>query len=144
MKNKRPPLYILIRLVSQQLRKRADETLMASAGLTTAQSAVMTIIASKNSVSQREVAEILHQRESAITTMSDRLVSAGLITKTRSTKDKRAWNLKPTQKGRSSLESLKEELFNIDLWFDEAMSADERETVAAGLYKTLQVLERPK
>ncbi len=135
-------LYFLIQLVAHRLKKKADKALMEAGGLTTAQAAALSIIAKEGSVSQRELADQLSQRESAITTMAARLQNAGYITKQRSKTDSRIWQLKPTKTGLTALRKMKKPFNLINQVLDENLDAAETKRIANDLKKILGALKR--
>lgn len=115
---------------------------MEAGGLTTAQAAALSIIAKEGSVSQRELADQLSQRESAITTMAARLQNAGYITKQRSKTDSRIWQLKPTKTGLTALRKMKKPFNLINQVLDENLDAAETKRIANDLKKILGALKR--
>lgn len=133
--------YFLLQVTANRLKKRADSALNEAAGLSTAQAAALSIISSKGPVSQRYVADQLSQRESAVMTMTNRLIKAGYIHKERSATDARAWELNATDKGREALEKIKEPFSEINQMIDEKMGTEEVDRLAAGLREILKVLD---
>lgn len=85
-------LYHRLQLAAHRAHKAADRAL-APAGVTTAQAAVLAIVARPGGASQREVAQLLGVNESAVTTMAARLIEAGFVHRARDAADKRAWRL---------------------------------------------------
>ena len=63
-------VYHRLQLVAHRLQKAADRTVMAAAGITTAQAAVLSIVAADGPVTQRSVARKLGLNESAMTAMT--------------------------------------------------------------------------
>ena len=92
-------LYFLLQTAAHLIKKRVDSDLVKSAGLTTAQAAVLTIIINEGGTNHTYLARILRQQKSAITTMAERLEKAGYITKQGSDKDRRSWELRVTEVG---------------------------------------------
>ncbi|MEM8918151.1 MAG: MarR family transcriptional regulator [Pseudomonadota bacterium] len=136
-------LYFLLQRVSHRLKKEADAALLESGGMSTAQAAVMTIIAEEDGVSQKYLAERLMQRESAITTMANRLLKAGYITRTRSDTDARAWVLKPAPAGMAALRSIRSPFGEINAVLDEAFEDADLDQLARGLQRVLDQLGKP-
>ena len=66
-------IYHRLQLAAHRLQKAADRAVMAAAGITTAQAAVLSIVAADGPVSQRNVARKLGLNESAMTAMIARL-----------------------------------------------------------------------
>jgi DNA-binding MarR family transcriptional regulator len=96
-------IYHLLQLAAHRMRVFADERCLATAGITTAQAAMLHIVAGKPGITQRGVASALKQRESAMTAMVKRLCEAGLLERQESENDSRAWALFLTKKGESAL-----------------------------------------
>ena len=92
-------LYFLLQTAAHLIKKRVDSDLVKSAGLTTAQAGVLTIIIDQEGTNHTYLARTLRQQKSAITTMAERLEKAGYITKKKSDSDKRSWELKVTKSG---------------------------------------------
>ena len=96
-------LYFLLQVAAHRLKTEADSVLMDAAGLTTAQIAVLNLIASSKEMRQRDLARRLKQNESAITAMITRLMKADLVTRHRSETDGRTWLLELTDNGKKTL-----------------------------------------
>ena len=92
-------LYHRVQLAAHRLRKVADRTVSEATGISTAQSAVLGIVAAGNRVTQRDVATALGLNDSALTAMTGRLMKLGLIDRVRSESDARAWTLSVTEDG---------------------------------------------
>lgn len=134
-------LYFLLQLVAHRLKKRADVALKQSAGLTTAQAAALSIIAKDGPVTQRFVADKLSQRESAVMTMTNRLLAADYISRKRSASDGRAWELAVTPKGLGALGEIKGPFGEINALLDRNLDADEVAQLATNLKKILAALD---
>ena len=126
-------LYFLVQTAASALKKRADDLLLTSTDLTTAQTAAMAIIASREPLSMRALADALMQRESAMTTMIRRLEAKGLITRTRAKTDKRQWQIALTPLGRAGLTKSRETFAKINAALDEAFSVAEQQSLAEDL-----------
>lgn len=137
-------IYFLLQNVSHRLKKRADQLAMESGGMTTAQAAVLNIIIRDGSASQAQVAKVLSQRESAITTMAARLLSAEYITRERSAEDRRTWVLKPTRKGRAALKAMMASLAEANALLDAAVPKPQMDALAVALQDILKALDAPE
>lgn len=134
-------LYFLLQLVAHRMKKKADGVLVETAGITTAQSAVMGIIVKDGPVSQREIARTLSQNESAVTAMSKRLLKAGYIKRTRSSTDARAWELTATRSGSESLSNMRQAFKGVNDVLDGTMTPDEIAALAGNLKDILTKLD---
>ncbi len=134
-------LYFLLQLVAHRLKKRADGALKDSAGLTTAQAAVLSIIAKDGPVTQRFVADKLSQRESAVMTMVNRLLAADYISRQRSASDGRAWELTISANGLQALSNIKAPFALINDVLDKNIDAKDADRLAVSLKKILAALD---
>lgn len=131
-------LYFLLQLTAHRLKKRADTELKATAGLTTAQAAALAIIAKDGPISQKQVADKLSQRESAVMTMASRLLDAGLITRLRSQSDARAWELEASKKGLSALNEIEKPFSELNKLLDTCLGEENMDRLADDLGKILK------
>ncbi|HET6537760.1 MAG TPA: MarR family transcriptional regulator [Sphingopyxis sp.] len=83
---------------------RGSRTLAAATGLTPSQLLVLREVESRVDVTPSVIAQRLQFSHATITAITDRLVALGLITRTRSSKDKRQVLLDATNEGRQRLE----------------------------------------
>lgn len=134
-------IYSLLQRTAHRLKIEADGAIKDACGLTTAQSAALAIIARDGPVTQRFVADKLSQRESAITTMSSRLLKSGYITKSRSKGDARAWELSATDLGREALQKMREPFGQINEILDNSFEEGDLERMAIALNKILTKME---
>lgn len=134
-------LYFLLQTTAHRLKKQADTALLAEGSLTTAQAAVMGVIASQGPVSQRHVAGVLSLRESAMTPMVARLVNGGFISKARSTVDQRAWQLELTEQGAAALHTVQASFAKVNAVIDEELGLEGVEGVAHALKKILSAMD---
>lgn len=100
---RRTRLYHKLQLAAHCVQKSADQSVKTASGLTTAQAAVLSIIATLPNVSQRDVARQLGLNESAVTAMVTRLIGDHLVSRERDTSDKRIWTLSLTSQGEERL-----------------------------------------
>lgn len=103
-------LYFSLQRAAAVVKDLADERCRTKAGVTAAQAGTMFAVASADGITQREVARLLEQRESAVTTMVDRLMRAGFVARERSMQDRRAWALRLTPAGRDALAQVQDVL----------------------------------
>jgi DNA-binding MarR family transcriptional regulator len=95
-------LFFLLQQAAHRLRVAADRRCLAAAGITTAQLGALFAVGEGGST-QRELAERLGQRESAVTAMVTRLVEAGLVAKEPHPHEHRAVVLRLTTAGEEAL-----------------------------------------
>lgn len=123
-------LYHRLQLAAHRLHKTADRLLLEAADVTAAQAAVLAIAARNTSVTQRDVAELLGQNESAVTAMVARLVALGLLKRTRSASDGRAWLLSLSEQGRAARRKAQTAFASVNARIEANLSAAEIKRLA--------------
>jgi MarR family transcriptional regulator, organic hydroperoxide resistance regulator len=118
-------VYHRLQLAAHRVQKSADRAILAAAGVTTAQAAVLLIVASGGSVTQREVAAQLGFNESALTAMAQRLIGMGLLLRSRNEADARAWRLRISDNGRIALKQIEQPFRCINQMIEAALSPEE-------------------
>ncbi len=114
-------LYFLLQVAAHRLKTEADNALIESAGLSTTQVAVLSLINSAKNLKQRDLARQLKQNESAITAMVARLMKAELVIRRRSDTDARTWLLQLTDKGKKTLKRAEKPFNEINARLDSAL-----------------------
>jgi DNA-binding MarR family transcriptional regulator len=117
-------LYHRLQLAAHRLQKSADRALLAAAEITTAQAAVLTLVA-RGAVTQREVATQLGLNESAVTAMAQRLLGMGLLERVRDEADARAWQLRLSGDGRTALKRIEQPFKAINQTIEAVLSPEE-------------------
>ena len=125
--------YHALQIAAHRLQKRADQALMEAAGISTAQSAMLVIVAGSPGMRQNQVAATLGLNESAVTAMVNRLKTLGLVMRRRSGEDSRAWELQVTPKGEDALRAIEAPFAQINALIDETLGA-ETDAMAARLH----------
>ncbi len=118
-------LYHRLQIAAHRVQKAADRALLEAAEVTTAQAAVLAIIAAQAPITQREIAGQLGVNESAVTAMANRLLAAGLLKRFRDAADARAWRLELTGDGRAALKRLEKPFKRVNQAMEEVLSAEE-------------------
>jgi DNA-binding MarR family transcriptional regulator len=116
--------YHALQIAAHRLQKRADQALMEAAGISTAQSAVLVIVANSPGMRQNQVASSLGLNESAVTAMVTRLVKLGLLARARSAEDSRAWELSVTQAGETALKAIEAPFAEVNALIDGTLGED--------------------
>jgi len=117
-------LYHRLQLAAHRLQKSADRAVLAAAEITTAQAAVLMLVAG-GAVSQREVATQLGLNESAVTAMARRLLDMGLLERARDEADARAWQLRLSDDGRTALKRIELPFRRINQTIETVLSPEE-------------------
>lgn len=136
-------IYFLTQLAAHRLRKMADRRVSAAAGVSTTQAAVLGIIDSDGPLSQRDIARILHQNESAITAMIGRLRKAGLVSRVRSERDGRSWLVELTDDGRAARDRIVPAFTGVNQLLDAALG-DQATQFARQLEAVIAALDAEK
>jgi DNA-binding MarR family transcriptional regulator len=126
----RTRLYHRVQLAARALQRRADRDLMATAGISTSQAAVLAVIASQGTSSQCDIARQLGIQESAMTTMTLRLLKSDLIVRARDPEDARTWRLTLTDHGQALLAVCLSGFAGINAALAEALTEEEMEMLA--------------
>lgn len=100
MQAQKARLYFELQRSVDALKQAADHALIEAAGITTAQSAVIGLIIENGPLRQNQIAALLEQKEAAVTQMIAKLSARGLVARTRSEKDARAWQVALTEDGK--------------------------------------------
>ena len=123
-------LFSRLQLAAHQIKKSADQHISDVINLTTAQAAVLTVLADGERYSQNDVASALGINESAVTAMVNRLLRYGYIARHRSESDKRAWELSLTRDGKQALLAGRKAFNNINHTIENELSPKEIEQFA--------------
>ena len=118
---------------SHLMKKAADRGLLDVGGVTTAQAAVLAVVAYDKQTTQKMVATALGLNESAVVAMVERLRKQGAIERTRSDEDKRIWVLSLTAEGRALLDQINGPFAEINERTDRAVGLSEIDLVATAL-----------
>ncbi len=120
-------LYFQLQRTAAVLKQAADDCLLDAASITTAQAAVLNVVALGSAVHQNEIAEILDQKESAVTQMVAKLEERGLLSRERSSRDRRAWEVAITQQGRTATQKAGLAFDSINARLDAVLNGDDQE-----------------
>ena len=126
-------LYFEIQRTAHALKQAADAEMLEKAGVSTAQAAVLVMVAHKGAARQNEIAERLEQREAAVTQMVSRLIHKGLLQRERSEDDKRAWCISLTEKGRKCVQGAQAAMGGINAHLDRALAGETAQNFAGML-----------
>ena len=119
-------LYHKLQIAAHRLQTAADRVVQEAAGTTTAQSAVLALVArTKGGTTQRAVATQLGVNESAVTAMAARLIGFGLLERRRDPDDARAWKLTLTRNGETAVKRIARPFGAINARIEKGRSASE-------------------
>jgi MarR family transcriptional regulator, organic hydroperoxide resistance regulator len=120
-------IYHRLQLAAHRIQKAADRAVLQASGVTTAQAAVLAVVAANREATQRSVARQLGINESAVTAMVARLMDMRLIERVRDDEDARTWRLHLTAEGRAGLKKIEGPFRTINARLEAALDASELE-----------------
>jgi DNA-binding MarR family transcriptional regulator len=135
-------LYHRLQVAAHAVQKAADRAVSSAAQLTTAQAAVLTIVAAGDGATQRAVALGLHLNESAVTAMVSRLVKLRMLERVRSQDDPRAWHLSLSKRGRTALAASRAAFASINGRIENQLSQREIERLVEYLDRLTLTFQR--
>lgn len=94
-------LFLLIEIAARRLNRDADARLKAEAGVTSAQAAVLFLLARRGERRMGEIGDTLSLNPPAVTGLVSRMQALGLVQKTASKTDGRSAVVSLTEKGRA-------------------------------------------
>ncbi|KAF0184579.1 MAG: MarR family transcriptional regulator [Alphaproteobacteria bacterium] len=118
-------LYHRLQIAAHRAQKAADRAVLDAADITTAQAAVLAVVAANEPVAQRTVADQLGLNESAVTAMVARLMKLALLERERDEMDARAWRLSLSREGRHALRRIEKPFGGINEIMEAALSPEE-------------------
>ncbi|MFF3484767.1 MarR family winged helix-turn-helix transcriptional regulator [Streptomyces sp. NPDC002701] len=110
-------LFFLLQRAAHRLRTTADRRCVAAAGVTTAQLGALFAVRERPGCTQRQLAQTLGLRESAVTALVGRLTAAGFVVRRAHPREHRAVTLELTDQGLAALLAAQPEIdrFNGEL-----------------------------
>ncbi len=118
-------IYHRLQLAAHRVHKSADRAVLEAADITTAQAAVLAVVAAGGAITQRVVADQLGLNESAVTAMVNRLLKMGLLARQRDDVDARAWRLCVSDDGRSALKRVEKPFRGINQAIESVLDSEE-------------------
>lgn len=134
-------LYHHLQLAAHRAQKAADRALLSAADITTAQAAVLAVLAAQGPATQREVARQLGLTESAITAMATKLLTLRLLEREPHDSDNRAWRLSLSSAGRAAIRRIDKPFARINETFESALARSELEAFADCLTRVAEAFE---
>ena len=118
-------VYHRLQLSAHRVQKLADRSLLTTADITTAQAAVLAVVAGSDKATQRDVAKQLGLNESAVTGMVTRLLNLDLLEREPHDTDTRAWRLALSKNGRAALKNIEKPFGAINARIESVLKEDE-------------------
>jgi DNA-binding MarR family transcriptional regulator len=134
-------IYHRLQIAAHTMRKSADRAILHAAGVTVAQAAVLAIVSGGTNVTQRDVASALRLNESAVVAMVSRLMKLGLLRRSQSENDSRAWLLRLTNRGAAASTAARRHFSSINAGIDRSLTAPEIRHLADLLDRLTQAFE---
>lgn len=139
---KNPRIYSRLQIAAQLYRKVADRQLVEAAGITAPQLGVLTRVAAASALNQTSLARDLRLNDSAITAMVRRLIGLGMLAKTRSQSDSRAWVLKLTDKGQDAIDRATTQPIAINQLIEAELGAEALVTLTEKLNRIITLCDQ--
>jgi DNA-binding MarR family transcriptional regulator len=136
-------VYQQLQLAAHRIQKAADRVLLEAAQITTAQAAVLSVVAREEAggVTQRAVATQLGLNESAMTAMTSRLLHMDLLERVRQDGDARAWQLTLTRQGQLVVKQIEKPFGSINRAIESVLAPQEVARLADYLQRIGQVFQ---
>jgi DNA-binding MarR family transcriptional regulator len=136
-------LYHRLQIAAHRIQKAADRAVFDAAEVTTAQAAVLAVVALHEPAPQRRVADELGLNESAVTAMVGRLLKLGLLDRVRDDEDARAWKLSVSEDGRAAMKRIDKPFRGINETIEKTLSEREIALLADCLARLAVAFSRP-
>ncbi len=94
-------LFLLLEIAARRMNREADARLKAEAGVTSAQAAVLFLLARRGERRMGEIGDMLSLNPPAVTGLVNRMEALNLVTKVAAKDDKRSALVSLTEKGRA-------------------------------------------
>jgi MarR family transcriptional regulator, organic hydroperoxide resistance regulator len=137
----RQRLYHRLQLAAHRVRKVADRAVGDAVGLSTAQVAVLSVLAQEGKATQRTIARELGLNESAVTPMVGRLIGLGTVIRKADENDARAWSLELSEAGRDVIMRIKAPFSAINAILDDEFNPEEMAELSAKLERIIAAFE---
>lgn len=118
-------LFLLLEIAARRMNRDADARLKKTAGVTTAQTAVLFLLARKGERRMGDIGETLSLNPPAVTGLVNRMEALGLVVKTASRTDKRSAVVSLTEKGRAVGDGADHVLRDLNLELEAWLGADD-------------------
>lgn len=118
-------LFLLLEIAARRMNRDADARLKKTAGVTTAQTAVLFLLARKGERRMGDIGETLSLNPPAVTGLVNRMEALGLVLKTASRTDKRSAVVSLTEKGRAVSDAADHVLRDLNLELEAWLGTDD-------------------
>ena len=122
-------LFLLIEIAARRLNREADARLKSGAGVTSAQAAVMFLLARRGERRLRDIGEMLSLNPPAVTGLINRMSELGLVEKVASTRDRRSAIVSLTEKGRARSDAADQVLRELNTELEARLGDEDSDTL---------------
>ncbi|SDM22145.1 MarR family winged helix-turn-helix transcriptional regulator [Maricaulis salignorans] len=122
-------LFLLIEIAARRLNRDADARLKAEAGVTSAQAAVLFLLARRGERRMGEIGDTLSLNPPAVTGLVSRMEALGLVRKTASKTDGRSAVVSLTEKGRALGDAADISLRGLNTELETRLGEDDSDTL---------------
>ncbi len=122
-------LYWRLQLAAHFMQKQADRDLLKNDNITTAQFGVLSVIANRDDVTQKDIANVLGLNQSAVTAMVKRLLKLDYIHRESSESDGRAKILTLTDEGLRIFKNTQPPFQKVNEQIQDVLNAEEIENL---------------
>tara|TARA_R110002072_G_scaffold35262_2_gene104604 strand:+ start:3024 stop:3455 length:432 start_codon:yes stop_codon:yes gene_type:complete len=122
-------LFLLIEIAARRLNRDADARLKAEAGVTSAQAAVLFLLARRGERRMGEIGDTLSLNPPAVTGLVSRMEALGLVRKTASKTDRRSAVVSLTEKGRALGDAADASLRGLNIELESRLGEDDSDVL---------------
>lgn len=122
-------LFLLLEIAARRLNRDADARLKSEAGVTSAQAAVLFLLARRGERRMGEIGDMLSLNPPAVTGLVNRMAASGLVTKVAARDDKRSALVSLTEKGRALSDTADHVLKELNTELEDRLGEDDSDTL---------------
>ena len=122
-------LFLLVEIAARRLNREADARLKTGAGVTSAQAAVLFLLARRGERRMGDIGETLSLNPPAVTGLVTRMEALGLVTKHASKSDRRSAVVSLTEKGRAMSDSADRVLRDLNNALESRLGEEDSDTL---------------
>tara|TARA_R110002073_G_scaffold246232_6_gene409068 strand:+ start:1840 stop:2271 length:432 start_codon:yes stop_codon:yes gene_type:complete len=122
-------LFLLIEIAARRLNRDADARLKAEAGVTSAQAAVLFLLARRGERRMGEIGDTLSLNPPAVTGLVSRMEALGLVRKTASKTDRRSAVVSLSEKGRALGDAAEASLRGLNTELESRLGEDDSDVL---------------
>lgn len=132
----KPRLYFLMQIARHRLTRAAERECQRTLGVSATQLGALFVLKSSPGCAQRTLGEKLSLNDPAVTGLVGRMLTLGLITRERSTTDRRVWGLSLSKSGADIVRGARPLLAELNSRLTDDFTDDEVAVIARFLQTT--------